>query len=244
MIFLTVPEWIKSIPSFLFTALFLGLAFFFITLFQNLKYRFSLKNKWIQTSEEDVSYVQMRARQVVRLGKDVYEVMWDSVEDAALDSGVDITLARSILDTEISNLKSEQLDWPTVTDNDCLDAAFTELKKAGYYIGSAVEDPSYEISLVRSAAKSEKANRIKNLGYIFFTCENAEDAISGLPIEFWYGSIKKKPSAAEHLQIAHDLNSALQEQGLRTSWDGEKKSQVKLNIDWKVRWDDSRVRSA
>ncbi|WP_427451201.1 DUF6891 domain-containing protein [Litorimonas sp. WD9-15] len=242
MIFLTTPEWVKSIPSFIFTALFLVLAFFLSALFQNFKYRFSLKNKSAQISDEEVSYVKERARQVVRLGKDTYEIMWDSIEDAALDSGVNRVLAKSILDTEISNLKSEQVNWPPVTDNDHLEAAFTELKKMGYHTGTGiVEDPSYEISLARKAAKSTKLHGLSILGYVFFTCENAEDAMSGSPIEFWYGSVRKRSSAAENIKIANDLNFVLQEQGLRTNWDGSEKSQITLNIDWKVRWDEVRM---
>lgn len=245
MIFFSMSEGLKDIPSFFFTIFSLAIVFFLAALFANLRGRFSYNNKQGPTPQKTKSYVEERAHQVVRLGRDDYKTMLESVKDAALDIGEEVTPAKSILDDEISSLKSEQLNWPDVTDNDRLNAAFLELSKIGYYTGGGmVDDVGTAISEARNATKEANKQNNTSPGYVFYTDESAEDAILGHPVEFWYGRTERKVPNSEYLKIAQDLNSALQRQGFETNWDGSESSQVSITIDWKVRWDEARMQSA
>ena len=206
--------------------------------------KFFSKPDTMSPSNSDRKYVRDRAKQVVRLGQDNYSKMFDSVEDAALDSGLSSPFAEMVLNEEIDSLIAEQKGWSEITDVDRLNNAFSKLGKLGYHVGKGlIDDPGHEISLAKKADKLSKKQGKQCPGYIFYYFENVEDLIvNGGSIDFWYGIPRRKTSQEEELRVVSDLNAALKAQGLTPEWEGTPKSHLTLPINWQVRWEESRAK--
>ena len=197
-------------PSVVFTAIGLIILYWVAAFVQD---RF-----FLSTSSEapDPNFVRDCAREVVRLGKDNYLEMLDSVADAASYCGLTSSEAEQILDEEIEILISDQETWPKVTEVDRLDAAFSRLEGLGYFTGGGmVDDPGYEVSKARKIEKLAKRKGEKTPGYIFYPRDYLEEVVlNGGSVDFWYGIPRRKTFQEEELRVVSDLNAALKAQSL------------------------------
>lgn len=240
---ISVPSWLKTIPSPFLTVFCFLILYLVATVVVKI---FSRSSSSGTSTEADPEFVRDVAKQVVRAGRYDHLDMLESVEDAASYCGLTSSEAAAILDDEINVLISEQETWPKITDVNRLNAAFSELVTLGYHTGGGlVDDVGFEISKARKADKLAMKNGDEMPGYIFYRIEDVEESLSsGHPIYFWYGIPRRKTSQADELRVVTDLNAALKAQGLEPDWDGTLKSQLNLKINWQVRWDASRAKSA
>lgn len=241
MLFFSVPSFLQGVPSIVYTLIILLFLYLVASFIQD---RFFLSSKSGNLEKPDPEFVRDCAREVVRLGKDNYLEMLDSVADAASYCGLTSSQAEQILDEEIETLIFDQKDWPKVTEVDSLDAAFSKLETLGYFTGGGmVDDPGYEVSKARRVEKLAKRKGEKTPGYIFYPRDYLEEVVlNGGSVEFWYGIPRRKASQEEELRVVSDLNATLKAQGLKPEWDGTLKSQLSLPICWQVRWDKARAK--
>lgn len=234
---------LQNIPSIVYTAIALLLSYVVASFFQD---KFLLPSKSKNVEKPDPEFVRECAREVVRVGQSDYAEMLESVEDAASYCGLSSCEAAQILDEEISALVLEQETWTEVTEVDRLNAAISELEALGYHTGGGlVDDPGFEVSKARKADKVAKKKNGKIPGYIFYHRDGVEETVTyGHPIYFWCGIPRRKTSQVDKLRVVSDLNAALKANGLRPEWDGTSHSQLSLQINWQVRWDERRIEAA
>jgi len=233
-------SFLSSVPSFAYTLIIFVFTWFIASWISDIyaEYR-STRGE----AKVNFEYVGEVAKQVVRVGQENYSEMIESVEDAALYSGVSSNDAAKILDQEIRALKVEQVSWRKPTEVNRLNAAFLELETLGYHTGGGlVDDPAYEVSKARKVDKAAKKRGDDRLpGYVFYSIDGVEEAlVNNHPIYFWYGTTRRKTNVEENLRVVSDLNSALLAQGLKPHWDGTLRMQLSLPIKWQVRWDEAR----
>ena len=178
------------------------------------------------------------ARVWVRAGYMTRTQIADTLLDMAEDEGLDPELfdADGLVAREIADLKAEQLQWPTVTEWDRLDAALEALDMAGIVARS-------DFSCCGNCGVGEMDEELNRLearggrprGYVFFHQQDTEAAVRGQGLYFNYGGAVTE-SDAEHAGIARELVSALEGAGLKPSWNGDLARRVRVDVDWKRRW--------
>jgi len=167
----------------------------------------------------------------------------DDVVELALESiteGEDVPDAdqlsaqlRAMALAETDRLRAEQVTWPTTTDNDRLELAFSALESGGIVArqnftccqtcGHA--EIGDEIETAREAGREVR-------GYTFFHQQDTERAAEGGGILLAYGP------AAEGVDLAtvgHEVADALRDAGLTVEWTGDVSKRIGVAMRWQKR---------
>jgi hypothetical protein len=139
-----------------------------------------------------------------------------------------------ILKEEIDAHIASQAAWPKVTDYERLSAAFAALEEKGIIsredytccgtCGSA--EIGYEM-------KEAMENGSDVRGYTFFHQQDTESAVEGDGLYLNYGSTEANDEAC--ISIGHEIQAALEANGLTTDWDGDISRRIGVTLDWKRR---------
>lgn len=139
-------------------------------------------------------------------------------------------LAEEILSTQLA----EQNNWPPITDNDRLDAAFTALNDAGIvsrqHFACCATCGTAEIHDEMAAAAKDGATV---RGYTFFHIQDTEYAVEGESLFLSYGSADGSEDAG--VAIGREIVATLEEHGLHPSWNGRLANRILLPITWQRR---------
>lgn len=166
------------------------------------------------------------AREIVEAAGDVFE--------GQLERDVVQAEAERMLPGLLAAHAREEAAWPETTDNDRLEAAFTELEAGGIICrenfsccntcGSAeiwaeVDDANDVIPHVR--------------GWIFYHMQDTESAVEGGGIYLSYGAVADTKNAP--LAIAREVVRTLTNHGLHVDWNGDITRRIMVELDWKRR---------
>jgi hypothetical protein len=194
----------------------------------------------MQVAKAEADVVRF-ARQLVRGGYDSYDDIISSVRDCAEDRLPQSFEAAKIVESEIRALKEDQLTWPVSTDFDRLQDAIFALERKGIVTRQHFTccQTCGHAEIGDEIAKYEAAGRQAH-GYAFFHQQATESAVEGGDINFAYGIVGDRHSAAE---IAQQVADQIRAAGLRVDWNGKDTTCVMVGLDWKRRWTGNQVAS-
>ncbi|MGH7169227.1 MAG: DUF6891 domain-containing protein [Gemmataceae bacterium] len=127
-----------------------------------------------------------------------------------------------------------QSQWPKPTDCDRLDWAFEELERSGIVARQ-------NFSCCGNCGHSEIWAEIKQAkeehpveGYVFYHMQDTESAVEGGYLYLAYGSVEEGEEALT--AVGRKLVLALECAGLRTEWNGQADTRIRIvDLDWKRR---------
>lgn len=142
--------------------------------------------------------------------------------------------AERLADESLAAQRVAQADWPTQTDCDRLDAAFSALEAEGVIarqnFSCCGTCGSAEIWDEVDAARAQGR---PGHGYAFYHQQDTESAVEGYGIYLNYGSSEEGPQAA--VAVGRRVVEQLEKHGLRTDWDGSIEKRIGVSLDWKRR---------
>jgi hypothetical protein len=165
----------------------------------------------------------------------------DIIEDATAlfaESGMDPTsvrhAARTITDQVLAAHLTEQVAWPSPTDNDRLDAAFAELDRDGILARQhfACCETCGAREIHDELDQAEKAGRTMR-GFTFYHRQDTEHAVGGEGLYLSFGSIDRDGPAT--VAIGHEVVDALTRHGLSPAWNGKQVHRILLPVVWRRR---------
>jgi hypothetical protein len=189
-----------------------------------------------ERSDEDDG-VEAFVQRLIAAGYDDRQTIIDSAGDYLADEDLGDALIDSVpgmVDRAIAAQLDAQKSWPSVTDCDRLDAAFTRLEASGIVarqnftccqtcgfaeIGAEIEDVIETGVAVR--------------GMTFFHQQDTESAVAGHGVYLSYGAWQDQGDAAA---IAREVVAALHREGLKTKWDGTTAQRVEVLLNWQRRY--------
>ncbi|WP_432824832.1 DUF6891 domain-containing protein [Dactylosporangium sp. CA-092794] len=122
-----------------------------------------------------------------------------------------------------------QADWPAVTDNDRVTAAFRRLDADGILaregFTSTISDGRYEIhGLLR--------HRPEARGYAFYHRQDEGTCAAGGGLLVAYGA---RTGDGDTAAVGREVAAALAAEGLDVDWDGDPASRIRVRMAWRVR---------
>lgn len=152
------------------------------------------------------------------------------------DRAVVEAFARASLQDVLLALRNEQQHWPSTTDCDRLDAAFTELEANGivarqnfWCCGTC------GLAAIGGEIEQAQAEGVRVRGYTFYHEQDTEAAVEGQGIFLCYGALEHEEPQA--LEIAREVQQTLESHGLATEWNGTLGQRIGVTLDWKRRLD-------
>lgn len=206
--------------------------------------------KWFARSEAPAAPEPMVADEAEKLGwlrdqieRDVDAGFYDEDEilrsaAAGFEQDLDATLLRTnaqqYLREALARHQDAQREWPEHTDCDRLDAAFDALEADGVIARQ-------HFSCCGTCGSSEIWDEIAAVeetgmparGYAFYHMQDTEAATEGSGLYLNYGACEEGEAAA--LAIAREIVARIEEQGLKTHWDGTWETRIGVDLDWKRR---------
>lgn len=142
--------------------------------------------------------------------------------------------AKRLTREQIQEHLQEQAAWPAQTDCDRLDAAFSELERAGIVARQ-------DFSCCGTCGAGEIWDEMETVsrrgqpvrGYTFYHMQDTEAAVDGRGVYLGYGAVLKGESPA--LEIAREIVATIQHHGLTVEWDGTWRTRILVRVDWKRR---------
>lgn len=178
-------------------------------------------------------YVERDLRSGFYDAEEIVQSATDALEDEA-DPATLKRMIREALEQATKAHAAEKLDWPTVTDCDRLDKAFAELEEAGVI-------SRQNFSCCGTCGSTEIWDEVSTsidsgkpaIGYTFYHMQDTESAVEGYGLYLNYGACAEGETAA--LDIGHRIVRQLEDNGLKTDWDGSWAKRIAVSLDWKRR---------
>ena len=150
--------------------------------------------------------------------------------------------AERLLPRELAAHEADQVDWPTTTDCDRLDAAFAALEASGVVcrrdFSCCGNCGAAEIEGEMDEAAAAGARPVR--GYVFYHMQDTETAVEGGGLYLSYGPQWEEGLTETHYEsrakaIAREIVKDLTKSGLRVDWNGELNRRIRVDLDWKRR---------
>jgi hypothetical protein len=155
------------------------------------------------------------------------EILTDDYDEPTLKDQV-----RQVVRNLIEEHLEAQAGWPALTDCDRLDKAFISLELDGI-LGrqNFCESNTRALEAIRS--ELDQASKIYPVrGFTFYHQQNTESAAEGQGLYLSYGSARSKDL---HLDIGHEVVKQVNDQGLKTIWDGTLDTKIHVSLNWQKR---------
>jgi hypothetical protein len=140
-------------------------------------------------------------------------------EELYSDEEIDIDSARSLIHDELAKKRTEQKDWPKVTDVDRLASAFREMEEGGII---ALHDAGFTQSegMQEMNETYDDAGGVNSsfIGYCFYSFQDLEYVIKGKELMLTFGDIQGRDD--EGVSVGHIAVAVLKRHGLKPSWSG------------------------
>jgi hypothetical protein len=172
----------------------------------------------------------------VSAGFQTRDEICDTVRSSFEDDVTSAVLDRIpvIVDDAIVAHHRAQVTWPTITDCDRLDAAFSALEEQGIVARQnftccgtcGVAEIGDEI--VDAEAIGRQVD-----GYTFYHMQDTESAVEGYGVYLNYGALIDDEAA--HIGVGHRIAEVARAAGLTVDWNGELSQRIKIELDWKRR---------
>ena len=150
------------------------------------------------------------------------------------DSEQLLAQAQRLTHETIDRLRTEQRDWPDVTDCDRLDQAFDDLEEMGVVCRQNFSCcGNCGSSEIWDEIRREQARGREITGYAFYHMQTTEGAVEGHGLYLHYGSTLKGEGPA--VAVGHQIAATIRARGLKVDWDGTWDKCVAVQLDWKRR---------
>ncbi|MDG4759785.1 hypothetical protein [Micromonospora sp. WMMD710] len=121
-----------------------------------------------------------------------------------------------------------QAQWPEVTDNDRLTAAFRTLSAAGLVARE-------NFSCCQNCGVAEIGEEVPRgrtaRGYAFYHQQDAERGVDGSGVYLTYGLLGQPAT----VDVGEEIAAALRAEGLTVHWDGHTGTRIKVSLTWQRR---------
>jgi len=189
-------------------------------------------------TDETWSNVTEYIRNKVAAGFDRPDEIAQSAADVFSDEASPLEL-EAFAKTEVPRVIEEHLraemDWPSPTDCDRLDAAFAELEANGIV---ARQDFSCcgncGVAEIYDEMDQAQKQSMPVRGYTFYHTQDTEAAAEGHGLYLNYGSTEEGETPA--VAVGHEIATTLRKHGLRSRWDGELKQRIDVGMQWQRRY--------
>lgn len=190
-----------------------------------------------ETRIEDAEHVLALARRRVRGGYHKRSRIIGEVAELVAEEGLDFDPVK-VVDVAISEHRTEQVDWPVLTDFDRLQTAMDAMEDKGIVArdnflccsNCGVNEIGYEIEEFRKAGRAAR-------GYAFFHEQDTEAAVDGGMLYLDYGNAERDYHAGRSRQIGQEVAKTLEAAGLKVEWNGDLERRVGVRMDWLRRWE-------
>ena len=165
--------------------------------------------------QKAIEYIQSDIRYGFYQSAEIEQIVFADVFNGAIPR----ERLRELIKVEMERYKAEQRSWPTVTDCERLDRAFTALETQGILaIHNAGFEPSDGITEVteRYHAAGGAASRV--VGYCFYHRQDIDYALKHGELGLAFGDINGDRSRG--VEIGDRVRSALSAAGLQVTWSG------------------------
>jgi hypothetical protein len=165
--------------------------------------------------QQAIEYIQSYVRYGFYQSAEVEQIVFEDVFNGAIPR----ERLRELIKAEVARHQAEQRSWPTVTDCERLDRAFTALEAEGilaiHNAGNEASDGITEVSEQYRAAGGA-ASRV--IGYCFYHRQDMEYALNHDELGLAFGDINGDRHRG--VKIGERVRSALLAAGLQVTWSG------------------------
>jgi hypothetical protein len=127
--------------------------------------------------------------------------------------------------SEFETKRKAEETWPTVTDFDRLDRAFSSLEAIGMIaLHRAGFDQSEGLEEVENAYHKSGGKNSGYAGHCFYTEQDQESALDGSGLYISFGHLTGTDANA--LKVGKMLRGSLEREGFNVEWDGTVKSRL------------------
>jgi len=157
-------------------------------------------------------------------------------EELYAPGDLDVNDVLSAIDVQFTEYKQEKLTYPTTTDCDRLDAAFTNMNERGVI---ATQNAGYTQSDGYDDVRdiySQHVNKESIIGYCFYHGQDLERAVNGNGLYFAFGPIDPSKEHTVGVDVGNIVSEALEQAGLTVDWDGPFEKRLSVpKLNWQRR---------
>ncbi|MCO4746659.1 MAG: prolyl oligopeptidase family serine peptidase [Proteobacteria bacterium] len=160
----------------------------------------------------------------------------DSLAAATRDRAEDLLgargpmLADAVFDAQIASWDAEMASWTQPTDNARLGSAFQRLADDGVHIEQNYEDcVDCAWAAMKHALIERNRRGSRSTGWIFFTEHDTQRAADHGMLWLNYGDYYGDDTPG----LAKRIVAVLEEEGLKTTWDGDVGSRIGIEMQWR-----------
>ncbi len=185
--------------------------------------RWAAEGAPVEIEQQALEYIQRYVRYGFYQAVDVERIVGEDVFSGAIPR----KQLRKMVKAEMVRQLAEQKSWPTVTDCDRLDRAFTSLESDGILaLHNAGLTPSEGIDEVSERYHESGGTASGIVGYCFYHGQDIENALEHGELSVAFGEING--DSRKGVEMGKRVCSALEAAGLRVAWTGSIKDVVTI----------------
>jgi hypothetical protein len=157
----------------------------------------------------------------------------DSMIDDILEEGADENFLRGSVASEFAAKRNAEREWPSRTDCDRLDQAFSALDSVGVL---ALQNAGYTMPDGHSDAREALCARgpHKYFGYCFYHGQDLERAVSGGGLTIAFDHVDG--DTPEKQKVGRTVVAELERVGFKCEWNGDVNRRITIpRFNWKRR---------
>ena len=163
---------------------------------------------------------------------------WIGENDAAGD-GFDLAWIQGFADRTLARKRAAEVQWPSRTDNDRLDAAFASLNRQGIcavqWAGDTMQDGEQAVADALEEATEAEVPEDHYWACCFFHSQDMDRALDGQGLLLAFGALGSDEEA-DSVRVGQLVCEVLQQEGLATPWNGRADSRIELpSLRWQRR---------
>lgn len=172
-------------------------------------------------------YIEYQVRAAMDTRQEIIEIAYYYYEMD--DNDIRRSYVEPMVDAALTRHYEDQKKWG-ITDCDWLDNAFEALNQRGIAARQ-------HYSCCQTCGSAEIWDEMRGIeeirGYTFYHMQDTESAAQGHGLYLSYGAIEDGEQAM--IDIAWQVVNVLRQHGLTTAWNGNPRSRIIVNLDWKRR---------
>ena len=196
----------------------------------NMKIDFQLKRAIRAAIEDEVKAGFKTPAEIIEWAVDIFS---DDAHAQALRP-----LVEQLTATAIAQHLKAQAEWPDVTDNDRLDAAFAELEEQyGILARQNYRDcvVCADNELQDEGARAREQGRMIR-GYTFYDMQETYWVIENGTLSLSFGILEADEDLRRAMhKVAKNVVKVLERHGLDVTWAGQSYEPIEIQMDWKRR---------
>ena len=184
--------------------------------------------------DETFAYYRDTIRTRIWSGFDNEDVVTETLNDWLLDdeAAPHVKALRLFADHEFATKRTAELNWPTETDCDRLDAIFKQLNSEGIL---ALADAGYTTSDSHGDAWDliGRSSKGRYTGFCYYHGQDVERVVDGLALWLGFDAVEEGEAAKRH--IGERVRAAVATT-FKVNWNGDPESRIEItNLKWQRR---------